>query len=333
MPIETSEHEGPLVSIIVPIYNVGTFALPCVRSLLGQTYQNIEILIVDDGCTDDTVGLVKGVVGDDPRVEILHKENGGLSSARNYGTQRCRGDYLMYVDGDDLIDPRTVEFMVKAASEFQVLLVAGSFVKTPLLESYEMGQTSEFKVESGAERLRKLLLLSGESGSAWGKLFARSLTPNLVFPEGQLFEDMGVIASVCSRVGEVAFSDTPFYAYVTRPGSITTFKKQGFKYARDMEKAIAAVRQVSGGGLKGEFECFRAYCTLRVAMRVDLDSFGDKAEGRAYLRRARELAGRASRNPLASRTWRLRCALFAFSPKVHNALYALYAAVSGKAIG
>lgn len=107
-----SKVDNPLVSIIVPMYNVGTFALPCVRSLLNQTYPNIEILIVDDGCTDDTIDLIEYAVGDDPRVEIHHKENGGLSSARNYGTQRCRGNYLMYVDGDDLIDPRTVGLTV-----------------------------------------------------------------------------------------------------------------------------------------------------------------------------------------------------------------------------
>ena len=239
----------------------------------------------------------------------------------------------MYVDGDDLIDPRTVELMVEAALKYQVTLVAGSFAKTPLLENYEMEQTAEFKVESGAERFRKLLLFNGESGSACGKLFARSLIPYLAFPEGQLFEDMGVIASICSSVGEITFSDAPFYAYVTRPGSITTFKKQGPKQAQDMDETIETVRQIAGGGLKDEFECFRAYCTLRVAMRVDLDTFGDKAEGRSYLRRARKLAGRASRSRLASRTWRLRCMLFAISPKAHNAFYALYAAVSGKAIG
>lgn len=328
-----SKVDNPLVSIIVPMYNVGTFALPCVRSLLNQTYPNIEILIVDDGCTDDTIDLIEYAVGDDPRVEIHHKENGGLSSARIYGTQRCRGNYLMYVDGDDLIDPRTVELMVEAALKYQVTLVAGSFAKTPLLENYEMEQTAEFKVESGAERFRKLLLFNGESGSACGKLFARSLIPYLAFPEGQLFEDMGVIASICSRVGEITFSDAPFYAYVTRPDSITTFKKQGPKQAQDMDETIETVRQIAGGGLKDEFECFRAYYTLRVAMRVDLDTFGDRAEGRSYLRRARKLAGRASRSRLASRTWRLRCMLFAISPKAHNAFYALYAAVSGKAIG
>lgn len=72
-----SKVDNPLVSIIVPMYNVGTFALPCVRSLLNQTYPNIEILIVDDGCTDDTIDLIENTVGDDPRVEIHHKKNGG----------------------------------------------------------------------------------------------------------------------------------------------------------------------------------------------------------------------------------------------------------------
>lgn len=155
--------------------------------------------------------------------------------------------------------------------------------------------------------------------------------PDLVFPEGQLFEDMGVTSAICSRVETVAVTDAPFYAYVTRPGSITTLKKQGPKHVRDMDAAIEAVRRVAEGNFDGEFECFRAYCILRVAMRVDLDSFADRAEGQAYLRLARDLAMRASRNTLASRTWRLRCALFALSPKMHNAFYALYAAISGKA--
>ena len=114
--------------------------------------------------------------------------------------------------------------MVEAALKYQLTFVVGSFAKTPPLENYDMKQAAEFKLESGSERFRKLLLFNGESGSACGKLFARSLIPYLSFPEGQLFEDMGVIASICSRVGEVAFSDAPFYAYVTRPGSITTFK-------------------------------------------------------------------------------------------------------------
>ncbi len=83
-----SDVAKPLVSVIVPMYNVGMFALPCVNSLLGQTYSNIEYIIVDDGCTDNTIDLIEDAVGSDTRFKILHKENGGLSSARNFGTQR-----------------------------------------------------------------------------------------------------------------------------------------------------------------------------------------------------------------------------------------------------
>ena len=263
----------------------------------------------------------------------MHKENGGLSSARNYGTQRCHGDYLMYVDGDDLIDSRTVELMLEAAGKYQVPLVIGSFAKTPVITNYKMGQNVEFHVESGIEHFRKLLLLNGESGSACGKLFERSLFSDLVFPEGQLFEDMGVVASICSKIQKVAFSDACFYAYVTRPGSITTFRKQGSIHAKDMDKSIDAVRQIAGREFQEEFECFQAFCTLRVAMRVDTDGFDDEVEAQNYLRHARMLSRRASKSPYASSTWRLRCALFSFSPRIHNACYALYAAISGKAIG
>lgn len=333
MPTMISERGKPLVSVIVPMFNLGLFALPCVRSLLGQTYPNVEFLFVDDGCTDNTFCLVESIVGDDPRVHIFHKENGGLSSARNYGTLRCHGEYLMYVDGDDLVDRRTVELMVDAALKYQVPFVAGSFVKVSPLESYEMQSEVSFVLESGVEHLRRLLLLEGESGSAWSKLFSRSLITRLMFPEGRLFEDMGVISTICSHVDTIAVTDAPFYAYVTRPGSITTLKKQGPRHIRDMDAAIEDVRVVAERDFEEEFECFRAYCTLRVAMRINPDRFDDETVFRDYLNHARDLARRASRSPLASLTWRMRCALFAFSPKVHNVFYALYAAISGKAIG
>lgn len=327
------EMDKPLVSIIVPVYNVGAYVKPCVRSLLAQTYENIEVLVINDGSTDDSVEMVKAVVADDPRLKILNKENGGLSSARNYGTERCAGDYIMYVDGDDLIDARAVELMVGAAEAYGVSLVAASHAKVSPLSAYEAPGQITFEVEDGCNRLKKLLLLNGESGSAWGKLYARSLVPMLEYPEGQLFEDLEVTAKVYSQIDKVAFTAAPLYAYVTRPNSITTLKKQGSKHAADMDRAIAKVHEAIGEGFESEFECFRAYCTLRVAMRIDLNNYTDREAGQKYLRRARQLSRLASKNPLASRTWRLRCALFACSPAAHNVLYSLYGRLSGKAIG
>ena len=325
--------DSPLVSIILPVYNVGAFAQPCIKALLAQTYENVEVLIVDDGSSDDTVEAIKKTVGDDSRVKILTKENGGPSSARNFGTERCTGDYIMYVDGDDLVAPHAVESMVCAAIKYDVELVTASFAKMPPIESYEPDEDATFYLESGEERLRRLLLLDGENGSVWGKLYARSLIPLLKFPEGQVFEDMGVVATVCSHLEKVAVTDTPFYAYVTRPNSITTLRKQGPKHVADMDRAVDQVHKALGGKLEEEFECFRAYCHLRVAMRLDLDRFDDDEVCLAYVRRARELAKVASKSPLSSRVWRLRCALFAISPVAHNAFYALYGLLSGKVIG
>ena len=333
MSANALKDKTPLVSIVVPMYNVGSFSIPCVKSLAAQTYPNIEVLIIDDGSTDNTMRLVEKAVGDNRRFKIMHKKNGGLSSARNYGNERSSGDYIMYVDGDDMIDSSAVDQMVGAAMSFNVPFVVGSFEKTPPLETYEMEKGASFEVETGRERLRKLLLLRGESGSACGKLFHRSLISQLVFPEGQLFEDLGVVAGICSHVDRLAFSGSPFYAYVTRPDSITTVRGQGLKHVHDMERAVDAVRKAcEKSGLEDELGCFQAMCTLRVAMRVSPNAFNDKEDYISYLRRVRNLASRVARSSLVSRAWRLRCALFTISPKIHNIVYALYGALSGKAI-
>ena len=324
----------PLVSIIIPVYNVQEYAISCIESVINQTYKNLEVLIIDDGSTDETISLVQESIGLDHRFTIIRKENGGLSSARNVGTDYSSGDYIMYVDGDDLIDSCAVEEMVRAAIKFDVQFVAASFSKTPPLENYKTTRKTDFRLESGRERFKHLLLFNGESGSACGKLFHRSLISWLRFPEGQYFEDLGVIAGVCAHVDRMAFSETPYYAYVTRPGSITTLRRQGSKHVHDMEQAIAVVRRLSEAeGFFDEFACFQAICTLRVAMRVDPDAFDDTSVCAAYLRYARDLAANSSRSPLMSKTWRLRCALFAVSPRVHNAFYAIYGSLSGKAVG
>ena len=129
MAIITMESNSPRVSIIVPMYNVSIYACSCVSSLLAQTYANIEIIVVDDGSTDNTIQLIEHIVQNDSRVKIFHKDNGGLSSARNFGVERCVGDYIMFVDGDDVLDSRTIELLVKIALEKEVPLVTCRYKK------------------------------------------------------------------------------------------------------------------------------------------------------------------------------------------------------------
>ena len=107
----------PLVSIIVPVYNVKPYLNRCVDSLLGQSYQNMELLLVDDGSTDGSEALCDEYAAQDVRVRVLHKKNGGLSDARNAGVDAAKGEYLSFVDGDDWVSPYYIENLYRALEQ------------------------------------------------------------------------------------------------------------------------------------------------------------------------------------------------------------------------
>ena len=119
--------ENWLVSIIVPVYNVENYLEECVRSVLEQTYRNFELLLVDDGSTDSSPALCDRFAGEDPRVRAIHKENTGVSSTRNRGIEEARGDFIMFVDSDDLIQPEMLRKMVYAMTRYQTDLAISGF--------------------------------------------------------------------------------------------------------------------------------------------------------------------------------------------------------------
>lgn len=327
--------DTPKVSIVVPMYNVGECAAACLRSLMGQTYKNIEILVVDDGATDDTADICVRTIADDDRVKLVHKENGGLSSARNFGLACATGDFVTFVDGDDVLDKWAVGHMVALAQKTGAPLVTCEYKKIDSADGFDCQEIGEGKVVSGDELLGMLLLLNGESGSACAKLYARELFPLLAFPEGQLFEDFGVEATVFSSVDKACISGAELYGYLAREGSITTNKKYEDKHLEGMEASLSTVRDVVDDRpeLKDAFACFEAFCSLRVASRLDLNKCIDKRKAKAYILNARKRCKKVAGNPLASKTWRLRCGLFAFSPALHNLAYGLYGNLTGKVVG
>lgn len=327
--------ETPKVSIIVPMYNVGKCAVACLCSLMGQTYKNIEIVVVDDGSTDDTADICARTIADDDRVKLVHKENGGLSSARNFGLVRATGDFVTFVDGDDVLDEWAVGHMVALAQKTGAPLVTCEYKKISSTDDFGSQEIGESKVVSGDELLRMLLMLNGESGSACAKLYAKELFPLLEFPEGQLFEDFGVEATIFSSIDKACISGAELYGYLAREGSITTNKQYEDKHLEGMEASLSIVRDVVNKKpeLKEAFACFEAFCSLRVASRLDLNKCVDKGMAKAYIFNARKRCRRVAGNPLASKTWRLRCGLFAFSPVLHNIAYSLYGSLTGKVVG
>lgn len=322
----------PKVSIVIPVFNLGQLVIPCLQSIIAQTYKNLEIIIVDDGCTDDSSDVCMELIKGDSRAMVVHKENGGLSSARNFGLSRATGDFVMFVDGDDLLDTWAVGHLVSLALQTGAPLVTCGFRKIDAAASFDNEDVRGYKMVSGKELLKSLLLLNGESGSACAKLYARSLFPLLTFPEGQLFEDFGVIADLFNHIESACIADAALYGYVTREGSITTAKKYGDAHLLGMEKSLAKVKGIVSNEptLLNAYLCFEAFCMLRVASRLDINYCQNKEQAAEYVKQARAHCRAISSCRLVGKTWRIRCALFSLSPKLHNAAYRLYGAVTGK---
>lgn len=207
-----------MVSIIVPVYNIKEYLPACVESLLGQTCRKLEILLVDDGSTDGSGALCHSF--SDPRIRVLHKENGGLSSARNAGLEAASGDWILFVDGDDYLVPDAVERLVALAGP------ETDFVQFAYREVPQSGWLPESQPEAVtvlrevSDFFRQLYALGGIGASACTKLFSRRLFASLRFQEGILHEDEELMTRLLPCCRQVTYTQLELYGYRVRPGSI-----------------------------------------------------------------------------------------------------------------
>ena len=213
-----------LISVIVPVYNVEAYLPRCVDSILAQTYRNLEIILVDDGTKDHSDRICDEYAARDPRVKVIHKENGGLSSARNAGIDIAGGEYLAFVDSDDWIEPETYAHMLKAAQQYGVKLVcAGRYdIKSKTGEKKRGLCPPREEVISGTELVRRIFLWDNVDSAAWDKLYHRSLFREIRYPVGKICEDVPTTYRIALDAGQAAMCDRPLYNYFHRPGSITT---------------------------------------------------------------------------------------------------------------
>ena len=225
-----------LVSVIVPVYNVEAYLCRCVDSILDQTYGNLEVILVDDGAKDSSGAICDIYAERDPRVRVVHKENGGLSSARNAGIDIAQGAFLEFVDSDDWIEPDAVEYMLSLAAEQNVeLVVAGRWDVSDKTGSKKKGLCPPRReIISGEELVRRIFRWENCDSSACDKLFARRLFREVRFPHGMVCEDVPVMYKIVLDAGRVALLDKPVYNYYHRSGSITytTVSEKNFHFSQ-----------------------------------------------------------------------------------------------------
>ncbi len=210
-----------MVSVIVPVYNVAPYLKRCVDSLQNQTYRDLEIILVDDGSTDNSGQLCDEFASTDNRIRVIHKENGGLSDARNAGIKVAEGEYIGFLDSDDWVDTHMYEDMIRAALQYQAPLVI-----TGMSRIYENGyRNNQFILEhevvlSGDAIVSQYLKQGMFSTSVCDKLFRRDLLEHRCFPVGKLYEDAPVLFDVLCSIHKAVVLGKPHYCYFQRADSI-----------------------------------------------------------------------------------------------------------------
>lgn len=212
-----------MISVIIPVYNVSKYLSRCINSVRTQAHVK-EILLIDDGSTDDSGILCDAYAAMEPLVKVLHKENGGLSSARNAGLDLAQGEYVAFVDSDDFLEPGAYEKLLSCAQRHEADLVcAGRSDLIGGIGDKTLGLCPE-KEETitGLEFVARMFTWQGVDSAAWDKLYKRSLFHGLRYPEGKICEDVPVTYRAALKANKVALLPEPVYVYYHRPGSITT---------------------------------------------------------------------------------------------------------------
>lgn len=212
------------VSVIVPIYNVEKYLHQCLDSIIQQTFTNLEIILVNDGTLDQSGVIANEYADKDSRIKLLHKENGGLSDARNHGMKEATGEFTMFVDSDDWLDTLMIEKMLHTCLQHQADIVQSAFYYAYedkfLIDKKYLEQNKQPTILNKQELMTELVLNKQVKNFAWGKLYKTELIQDIPFKKGVLFEDVFWAHLVMHEVQSYVILIDPFYYYRQRDDSI-----------------------------------------------------------------------------------------------------------------
>ena len=210
-----------MVSVIVPVYNVEKYLERCLNSLTKQTFENYEILVINDGSPDKSEEIIKKIQKKYPKtIKYYKKENGGLSDARNYGLMKSKGDYIIFVDSDDYVDKNFIKKLYDKAIETKSdITICGIF------DEYEETQQKLEYINYIPQKLcniyndkRQML----NRFAAWNKMYKKSIFGDLKFEKNKIYEDLRLIPKLYLKANKISFVNEPLYHYIIRNGSIMT---------------------------------------------------------------------------------------------------------------
>jgi len=215
--------QEPLVSIIVPIYKVEPYLQRCIDSIVSQTYTNLEIILVDDGSPDGCPQICDEYAAKDNRIVVIHKENGGLSDARNAGLDICKGEYVSFVDSDDWIADSFIENLAKAIYQSNADIGVADFIRTslPFTAKVQLESSPHLEELNSLQSVKKLWTKDYVTFViACAKIYKASLFAGIRFPKGKIHEDEYTTYKLLYRASKTVFLNAPLYFYFQRDDSI-----------------------------------------------------------------------------------------------------------------
>lgn len=270
------------ISIIVPVYNTEKYLSKCLNSLIKQTYKDIEIIVVNDGSKDKSLEIAKKIAKQDNRIKVFNKENGGLSSARNFGIEKASGEYIGFVDSDDYIKENMFEILYNMIKEANAkIAICGWY----LVEDNQI-RTCNFKckklVLNDEQAIDMLLNHVSFDNFACNKLFHRALFKDVIFPVGELLEDLSTIYKLIHEAKVIVVDSNPLYYYVLHSNSITSnlYKQvnpDSFKVFENRKNSLLSLYPKLSNKIKSNyFTASRNYFTISIHSSIRDKKFEKK---------------------------------------------------------
>ena len=240
--------QDELISVIVPVYNVEKYLDKCIKSIINQDYINLEIWLIDDGSTDSSGEICNKYAEKDHRITVIHKENGGLSDARNVALDQMQGKYVLFIDSDDYIEKKYISYLHMLLKDYQCDISVCNFKyvneKGKMINKPK--DTGEIIQYSRKEAIEKILQGKEINTSASMKLYRSELFKNIRYPKGRLYEDIATTYKTILRVDRVVYGDYSGYVYLCRGGSITKreFTEERLDSIYNMEEMCSNIMKV-----------------------------------------------------------------------------------------
>ena len=214
-----------MISVLVPVYNVQKYLRRCLDSILAQTCTDYEIVLVDDGSTDQSGLICDAYAAEHDCIRVIHQENAGLAQVRNVSLAAARGEYITFVDSDDAIEPAYLETLLQDLRETgaQVSICSWSEVSDDGVRT-ELGWDQKekgFQVWTTQQAVKSLLYQKGIDNNTWGKLYTREVLEGIVFPAGRVYEDIAVTYQVLLKAKRICYRPAPLYLYTCNTAGIS----------------------------------------------------------------------------------------------------------------